>query len=155
MRLNTDGAAKGNPGQAGVGGTIRGHRGKLHEMFAVKCGVCSCMKAELLGVMHGLLIAWNGGHRRVILTVDSVVVVRLLEGKTPSSSPYIHIVRKCQALINRNEWEVVVRHCYREANRATDWLANYGVALDRKILIMEAVPKDLHTVLLEDLSGVA
>lgn len=71
VRLNTDGAAKGNPGKAGAGGLIRGYRGELHVAFAVKCGDCSCTKAELKGVLHGLAFAWNGGHRKVQLTVDS------------------------------------------------------------------------------------
>ena len=58
VKLNTDGAA-------GAGGVIRGCRGELHETFALNCGVISCTKAELLGVMRGLAIAWNGGHRKV------------------------------------------------------------------------------------------
>lgn len=65
VRLNTDGAAKGNPGRAGAGGITRGYRGELHEAFAMNCGICSCTKAELLAVMRGLLVAWNGGHRKV------------------------------------------------------------------------------------------
>lgn len=48
VRLNTDGASKGNPGRAGAGGVIRGHRGELFEVFALNCGVCSCTRAELL-----------------------------------------------------------------------------------------------------------
>ena len=155
VRLNTDGAAKGNPGIAGAGGLIRGHRGELFEMFASNCGVCSCTKAELLAVLRGLAIAWNGGHRRVQLTVDSEVVVRLLLEAFPANSPYIHIIRKCKALICRPEWKVTVSHCYREANRAADWLANFGVSLDQRLLVLEAVPGDLQTVLLEDLRGLA
>lgn len=58
--MNTDGAAKGNPGEAGAGGIIRGPRGELFEMFAANCGVYSSTKAELLAVMRGLATAWNG-----------------------------------------------------------------------------------------------
>lgn len=83
VRLNTDDASKGNPGSAGAGGLIRGHRGELFEMFASNCGVCSCTKAELWAVLRGLAIAWNGGHKRVQLTVDSEVVVRLLVEDAP------------------------------------------------------------------------
>ena len=59
------------------------------------------------------------------------------------------------ALISRNEWEVKVTHCYREANRAADWLANFGVTSQEKFVMLQAVPRDLHAVLLEDLGGVA
>ena len=70
VKLNTDGA----------GGIIHGHRGELFETFAVNCGVCSCTRAELLAVLRGLSVAWNGGHRKVQVEVDSEVVVSLLTG---------------------------------------------------------------------------
>ena len=155
VRLNTDGAAKGNPGKAGAGGIIRGSRGELFEAFAVNCGVCSCTCAELLGVLRGLAIAWNGGHRKVLLSVDSEVVVKWLCSDLSTPSPFIHLVRRCKALVDRGEWEVRVSHCYREANRAADWLANYGVSSAQKLVIFEAVPRDLRAVLLEDLGGLA
>lgn len=88
------------------------------------------------------------------LSVDSEVVVRLLVERIPKNSPYIHIIRKCRSLIRRQEWEVTISHCYREANRAVDWLANFGVDMTPKVVIFEAVPVGLHAVLLEDLSGV-
>lgn len=128
--------------------------GEVHEMFAVKCGTCTCTKAELLGVLRGLAIAWNGGHRKVQLSVDSETVFRVLADAIPPNSPYIHIIRKCRALIPRQEWEVTISHCYREANRATDWLANYGVAMSMDVVMFEAAPVGLQAVLLEDLSGV-
>lgn len=155
VRLNTDGASKGTPGRAGAGGLIRGHRGELFEVFVLKCGICSCTKAELLGVLRGLSVAWNGGHRQVIISVDSEVVVNLLGGDVPTNYPYIDIIRECHALIHSRKWVVKVEHCYYEANKAADWLANFGVELEEKLKFIEAVPLDLRAVLLEDLGGVA
>lgn len=155
VRLNTDGASKGNPGRAGAGGIIRGHRGELFEVFAVNCGICSCTKAELMCFLRGLCVAWNGGHRQVIVSVDSEVVVNLLGGDVPANSPYIHLIRKCHALIHSRDWAVKVEHCYRKANKAADWLANFGVEMEEKFKVIEAVPSDLRTVLLEDLGGVS
>ena len=126
VRLNTDGASKGNPGKDGAGGLIRWHRGELFEVFATNCGVCSSTKAELLGVLRGLCVAWNGGHHQVVVSVDSEIVVNLLGGDPPTNSPYIHIIRKCQALLKEREWKVTLEHSYREANKAADWLANYN-----------------------------
>lgn len=57
MKLNTDGASKGNLGKAGCGGLIRGHRGELFEVFSTTYGSCSSTKAELLGVLHVLVLA--------------------------------------------------------------------------------------------------
>ena len=124
-------------------------------MFALNCGICSCTRAELLGVMRGLAVAWNGGHRKVVVSIDSEVVVSLLKGDIPANSPFIHIIRKCHALINSREWVIKIEHCYREANKVADWLANYGVDMVEKFKFLEAVPVDLRAVLLEDLGGVA
>lgn len=155
VRLNTDGASKGNPGEAGAGGIIRGYRGEMFEMFAANCGICSSTKAEFLAVLRGLTLAWNGGHKRVQLTVDSETVAKALVGDIAATSPYFHIITHCKSQIAKSEWEVTIHHCYREANRAADWLANYGVGLVPKMVILEAAPAGLRDVLLEDLSGVA
>lgn len=45
----------------------------MHETFSLNCGTCT--RAELLGVMIGLLIAQNGGHKHVEVQVDYEVVV--------------------------------------------------------------------------------
>ena len=75
MKLNTNGAAKGNPGAAGDGGIIPGHRGEVYEVFTINCSSCTCTKAELMAVMKGLLVVWNeGNHRKVMVEVDSKVV---------------------------------------------------------------------------------
>lgn len=155
VKVNTDGASRGNPGMAGAGGIIRGPGGDTLGMFSANCGSTTCTKAELLAAMRGVALAWNKGYRKILLEVDSMVVVRELLGELRPSSPYFHIVRRYKEMIFDREWEVVVQHCYREANRAADWLANHGVELIPKLVIMEAAPPDLRAVLLEDLSGVA
>ncbi|XP_056697666.1 uncharacterized protein [Spinacia oleracea] len=88
----------------------------------------SCTKAELLVVHRGLLIAWEEGHKKVQLSVDSEVVVKLLIERVQLHSPYFDIVRRCKELLEKADWEVTVSHCYREVNMATDWLANYGTS---------------------------
>lgn len=56
-------------------------------------------------------------------------------------------------MLKRQGWEVSIQHCYREANRVADWLANYGVEMEQRLIIFEAVPVDLRNVLMEDLRG--
>ncbi|XP_021864055.1 uncharacterized protein [Spinacia oleracea] len=128
--------------------------GELHVVFAVNCNTCSYTKAELLGVMRGLAITWNGGNHKVQLTVDSKTVVRFLVEEALAHSLHIHIIRKCKSLIQWKEWEITFSHCYyREVNRVADWLAYFGVNLDRKVTIFEADPMGFQAVLLEDLGG--
>lgn len=155
VRLNTDGASKGNPGAAGAGAIIRGHRGELFEMVAINCGFCSSTRAEILVVLHGLNVAWKAGHRRVQLTLDSELVVRVLSEDNTTSSQNSHIIRRCKNFLRRQDWQVTIHHCYREANRAADWLANFGVDRTEKFTMVGAAPAGLRAILVEDVGGVS
>jgi len=57
MVLNMDGAAKGNPGQASVGGVLRGDKGDWVIGFLENLGHCSSTKAEIRAVFRGLKLA--------------------------------------------------------------------------------------------------
>lgn len=119
-----------------VCGLIRGPRGELHELFSARCGNCSCTRVELLGVLRGLAVAWDAGHKRVQLSVDSKVVGQLLVDTAIPNSPFFHIVRECRSILRRQGWEVTVQHCYREANRVADWLANFGVDMEQRFTVL-------------------
>ncbi|KAJ8420951.1 hypothetical protein Cgig2_010780 [Carnegiea gigantea] len=47
VALNSDGAAKGNPGLAAAGGVLRDHKGKWLMGFTENLGRCTSMKAEI------------------------------------------------------------------------------------------------------------
>ena len=49
VKLNVDGASKGNPGIAG-GGVLRDHYGNWIQGFACNLGWCSSVKAEFLAL---------------------------------------------------------------------------------------------------------
>lgn len=61
VKVNTDGASRGNPGLATSGGVIRNEEGDWCGGFAVNIGVCSAPLAEIWGVYYGLSTAWNQG----------------------------------------------------------------------------------------------
>lgn len=48
VKLNTDETSKGNPGQAGAGGLIRGNQGETLRLFVANCGVTTSTKADSL-----------------------------------------------------------------------------------------------------------
>lgn len=65
VKLNTDGAARGNPGPAGGGSIISGHRGEFLIAYALNYGRCMSTRAELSAVVRGLLLAWQEGFKKV------------------------------------------------------------------------------------------
>lgn len=58
LKLNTDGAARGDPGLATAGGVVRDEHGMWRGGFALNIGICSAPLAELWGnllwIMHSV-----------------------------------------------------------------------------------------------------
>lgn len=54
VKLNTDGASRGNPGKAGCRGVIRGNRGYFTGAFCHCLGIKTCMFDEAYAVLEGL-----------------------------------------------------------------------------------------------------
>jgi hypothetical protein len=81
--------------------------------------------AELWGVLEGLRFVQILGFKKIELNIDSTAVVRIVQtGMSHSTAGNVLVeqIIKMMAL----DWEVEVRHTYREANKCTDALANYG-----------------------------
>ncbi|KAG7593458.1 Ribonuclease H domain [Arabidopsis thaliana x Arabidopsis arenosa] len=87
MKLNTDGASKGNPGLAAAGRVLRDGDGRWCGGFAVNLGKCSTPLAELWGVYYGLYIVWERRVPYVTLEVDSELVVGFLKTGIRDSYP--------------------------------------------------------------------
>ncbi|GJX33253.1 non-LTR retroelement reverse transcriptase [Tanacetum coccineum] len=135
--LNTDGASRGNLGEAGGGGILRDSRGCFIRAFAENYGICTVTRSEILALLHGIIMARDVGIRKLLIKVNSQVVVHLMEGKIIRHSPAFYIVKKCRNLLKSLDWKVKLEHCYREANRAADSLANHGCEQERRLVLFD------------------
>ena len=97
--------------------------------FAERMGVFPLVRAELRAVLRRLVIAKEKGFRKLIINMDSSVVVDMLQGNEQHNARYEAIVQRCKNLFGSSEWEVAILHCFREVNRVADALANIGVDL--------------------------
>ncbi|CAN1850221.1 Putative ribonuclease H protein At1g65750, partial [Linum perenne] len=70
-------------------------------------------------------MVWALDCRRVELQLDSRAAVALLSRDGIPDHQHALEVMTFQELC-RQEWVVTIRHVYREANRAADFLANRG-----------------------------
>jgi hypothetical protein len=71
IKLNFDGASKGNPGPAGLGGLFRDGEGKTRWVFAEWVGEMTNNEAELWAVYEGLRIAVRNRYRNMEIEGDS------------------------------------------------------------------------------------
>lgn len=103
----------------------------------------------------GLELAIRMGISKVMLQMDNQAAILALQGSDDYGGECAHIVQHCRNLIINNSWEVLLRHVYREGNRAADWLANVGVMQNSRIELIQVPPLELGRILHEDLMGVA
>ncbi|CAN1197406.1 Putative ribonuclease H protein At1g65750, partial [Linum perenne] len=127
ITINTDGSVLHPHSHAVAGGILRNHLGRPICIFAANLGVCSIMKAELRAAEFGLVIAWDKGFMKIHLQLDSLAAITASLGGHLSNH-FASKVLRYRELLSR-EWEVDLRHVYREENRAANYLATLGHSL--------------------------
>ncbi|KAL5699591.1 hypothetical protein ACHQM5_030471 [Ranunculus cassubicifolius] len=75
IKLNTDGAARGCPGPAGLGISCRNHQGDFLGIFTQGLGICNNYWAEFYAVLAAMELAQEKGWREIWIETDSKAVV--------------------------------------------------------------------------------
>ncbi|CAN1294441.1 Putative ribonuclease H protein At1g65750 [Linum perenne] len=91
--------------------------------YSMNLGSCSITRAEIRGALEGLQHAWEAGHRNVLQLDSKTAISVLTKGET--SNQFSLEIAHFRELRGR-DWSLVVKHIYREGNRAADHLASIG-----------------------------
>ncbi|KAI4344935.1 hypothetical protein L6164_012112 [Bauhinia variegata] len=76
VKINIDGASRGNPGLAACGVVIRNDdEGRWIAGPSRSLGIASAVRAETWGVMDSLNLAWGISYRKIELECHSLVLV--------------------------------------------------------------------------------
>ncbi|KAL4288301.1 hypothetical protein AHAS_Ahas19G0272500 [Arachis hypogaea] len=96
IKLNSDGASCGNPGTASYGGLLRDEMGHWVAGYYSNLRICSAFQAEIWGLLHGLKTAWELGIRRLIVDLDSKVLMDVITKENAENYPsnLIRIISK-------------------------------------------------------------
>lgn len=127
LRLFTDGASRGNPGDAGAGIVIEDDQGMrlrgLHRWLGRKTN----NEAEYLALIDGLKAVQPWKPDRLEVYMDSRLVVEQMRGQYRIKKPELQeLAREAKALLDSfGETELV--HVEREKNRGADHLANMAI----------------------------
>jgi ribonuclease HI len=125
--VHTDGAARGNPGPAGLGAVVTDPGGRVLAEAGEGIGVATNNVAEYRAALRGLELAAELGGRDVLLRSDSRLLIEQLSGRFRVKNPTLQRlhaeVREVAARFDRVSYE----HVPRERNREADRLANLGV----------------------------
>lgn len=152
--LNVDGSSLGNPGPGGFGGLARNPDGGWLFGFSGHIGLFDVLKAELLGILNGLKIAWDRGFRDIICYTDSMNAMQLIKEQQADFHRYATIVQEIKDLLIL-PWKVAMHHTLREGNQSADLLAKWGASISDQLKIFEVPPPEMGLVLAGDVAGVA
>jgi len=127
LLLYTDGASRGNPGDAGAGIVILDGQGEEIAAQGRYLGTCTNNVAEYKALIMGLLQASQLGGRNIEIFLDSQLIVRQIQGLYKvKSSDLQPLFAKAQELLSTFE-NYEIRHIPREENKRADQLANQGI----------------------------
>jgi ribonuclease HI/probable phosphoglycerate mutase len=127
FQLFTDGASRGNPGEAGAGAVLFSPAGEELLACSKYLGTCTNNVAEYKALILGLDEALQLGCRELAIALDSQLIVRQIQGqykvKNETLLPLFQEVRKRLARLEK--W--TIRHVPRAENSRADQLANRGI----------------------------
>jgi ribonuclease HI len=125
--IYADGAARGNPGPAGIGVVVSDERGRTVAEVGEGIGEATNNVAEYRAAIEGLRIAAERGTQSVLLRSDSRLLVEQLSGRFRVKAPTLQRLHdEARRLLERFE-RVKIEHVPREFNTEADRLANKGI----------------------------
>ncbi|CAN1782224.1 Putative ribonuclease H protein At1g65750 [Linum perenne] len=125
MVLNTDGSVIVPSGSSVGGGLVRDEWSRCRLAFSSNVGTCSITRAELRGIATGLGLAWEAGFKNIVVQADSRAAISLIYAEGPPSHQHGGEIFTIHKLMLR-DWEVTIRHVYREGTRSAGFLASLG-----------------------------
>ncbi len=141
-----DGAARGNPGPAGVGVLVTDEAGRELARVAKGLGVATNNVAEYQAVLEGLKAAADLGAMDVLVRSDSRLLVEQLSGRFRVKNPTLIRLHGEVRSRMKDFAQVAFEHVPRELNSQADHLANRGVdewlaGPGRDVVPMEPAPE--------------
>jgi len=126
VQIFTDGAARGNPGPAGIGVVIRNDAKILTEVSDF-LGNATNNQAEYMALIRGLEEAIDMGEKSVEAFSDSELLVKQINGEYKvKNGGLIPLFNDAKSLISKlNQFKIY--HTPREENELADKLANRGI----------------------------
>jgi ribonuclease HI len=132
----TDGAARGNPGESGIGVIFKDEKGTTLAKVYGYIGEGTNNTAEYQALLACLKSASKTKCSKLIVHSDSELMVRQLLGQYKVKDPNLKILYlKVHRMIAKATFEFEIKHVVRELNKEADQLANLGIDSRKPIRI--------------------
>lgn len=132
----TDGAARGNPGESGIGVVFKDEQGTVITSIYGYIGEATNNMAEYQALIACLKNAPKTSCSKLIVHSDSELMVRQLLGEYKVKDPNLKLMhQKVQRLLANALFQFEIKHVRRELNKEADQLANLGIDSRKTIRI--------------------
>ena len=122
-----DGAARGNPGEAGCGAAIYDDLGAVVKELSRYLGHGTNNVAEYEGLVLGLEALLELGRKKIVVQSDSQLLVRQLNGEYRVKDEKLKGLHQRALALLRQFDSYRILHVRREMNKLADRLANRGI----------------------------
>jgi len=127
IRLYTDGAARGNPGEAGIGILLYDENGVTIDHYCEYIGTATNNVAEYRALVAGLRLAQKHRPCCVQVFMDSELLVKQMNGEYRVKNEILAEHFKTAKAMLPAFNEICFSHIPREKNSAADRLANKAI----------------------------
>lgn len=148
FKINFDGV-KDNFSKATTGFCIQNHEDQLIRAEALNCGRNSIIVSEELGLRMRIREAKKMGLQNVHVEGDNLCVIKSL--KEYWSTPWE--IKQIVADVShdlRSFTHTKVAHCYRETNKAADFMAKFRLSCINAIIGFDCTPPLIYSILVSD-----
>ncbi len=149
IKLNFDGSFKQN-GEGQIGIVFRDSSGSPKYIHSDKINSTSALNSEAGALLVGLRLAMALGFKKIIAEGDNITIINVLNGKWRVPWSIKDTIEEIREEL-RNFDYIKISHCYREGNRAANFLAskcNYVISS-----ICNPMLRDFLTIIRQDVLG--
>ena len=126
LTIFTDGASKGNPGEASIGAALYVNNQEVANISKT-IGISTNNVAEYTALIEALRKAIDLGFKEVLVNADSELMIKQLNGEYKVKNDGIKpLFAECQKL-RRDFTSIKFKHVPRELNKRADQLANQAL----------------------------
>ncbi|XP_075080159.1 uncharacterized protein LOC142165521 [Nicotiana tabacum] len=125
LKVNTDGALRGNPGRSSIGFCIRNENGDIVKSVGKEIEETINTIAEAKAMVEALRFCRFKQYSHVWLQTDSMLLKKIMDGIWKPPWIIYEQVEEMMQLMNGGNYTVT--HIHREGNKLADHLANFAL----------------------------
>jgi len=131
LMIHTDGASRGNPGEAGIGVLIEDESGHIVRKVARYLGKATNNQAEYTALLDALKAARELGAEELHISADSELLVKQMKGEYRVKNPELQVLHAEAGTLAKGFKRVTMKYVPRAQNAEADALANE--AIDKRL----------------------